>query len=44
MLKWGVLQTTAIVGAGVLGLPQAISFLGWPGGMVVLVLSWVISL
>jgi amino acid permease len=37
-------NTTAIVGAGVLGLPQAISFLGWPGGMVVLVLSWVISL
>lgn len=27
-----------------LGLPSAMSFLLWPGGIVVLVLSWVISL
>ena len=31
----------AIVGAGVLGLPYAMSFLGWPGGTVTLALSWV---
>ena len=27
------------VGAGVLGLPSAMSYLGWPGGIIVLVLS-----
>lgn len=27
------------VGAGVLGLPSAMSYLGWPGGVIVLVLS-----
>lgn len=37
-------NVTAIVGAGVLGLPSAMSYLGWPAGIVVLVLSWVISL
>jgi amino acid permease len=37
-------NVTAIVGAGVLGLPHAMSYLGWPGGMVVLCLSWIISL
>lgn len=31
----------AIVGAGVLGLPYAMSFLGWAGGTVTLALSWV---
>ena len=29
------------VGAGVLGLPSAMSYLGWPGGIIVLVLSCV---
>ncbi|CAK0779930.1 hypothetical protein CVIRNUC_004892 [Coccomyxa viridis] len=37
-------NVTAMVGAGVLGLPSAMSYLGWPGGIIVLVLSWVISL
>lgn len=32
------------MGAGVLGLPSAMSYLGWPAGIVVLVLSWIISL
>ena len=27
------------VGAGVLGLPSAMAYLGWPGGIVVLTLS-----
>ena len=27
------------VGAGVLGLPSAMAYLGWPGGIIVLVLS-----
>ena len=31
----------AIVGAGVLGLPYAMSYLGWAGGTVTLALSWV---
>ncbi len=35
---------TAIVGAGVLGLPYAMAYLTWPGGTIVLVLSWVTSL
>ena len=37
-------NVTAIVGAGVLGLPSAFSYLGWAGGIVVLILSWIISL
>ncbi|CAM6092623.1 unnamed protein product [Calypogeia fissa] len=34
----------AIVGAGVLGLPTTMVYLGWGGGVVVLVMSWVITL
>ena len=30
-------NTTAMVGAGVLGLPYAFKYLTWPGGIVVLV-------
>ncbi|AEE33815.1 Transmembrane amino acid transporter family protein [Arabidopsis thaliana] len=37
-------NVTAIVGAGVLGLPYAMSELGWGPGVVVLILSWVITL
>lgn len=37
-------NTTAIVGAGLLGLPFAMKFLLWPGGVVVLALSWITSL
>eukprot|EP01018_Ginkgo_biloba_P022624 Gb_30828 [translate_table: standard] len=43
-------NVTAMVGAGVLSLPYAISYLGWSGmmyrgpGVLVLVLSWVITL
>ncbi|XP_075515214.1 lysine histidine transporter 2-like [Primulina tabacum] len=35
---------TAIVGAGVLGLPYAMSELGWGPGITVLVLSWIVTL
>ncbi|XP_043813513.1 lysine histidine transporter 1 isoform X2 [Manihot esculenta] len=35
---------TAMVGAGVLGLPYAMSQLGWGPGAAVLVLSWIITL
>ncbi|KAK9104202.1 hypothetical protein Scep_021046 [Stephania cephalantha] len=37
-------NVTAIVGAGVLSLPYAMSQLGWGPGSVVLVLSWIITL
>ncbi|KAG7650179.1 Amino acid transporter transmembrane domain [Arabidopsis thaliana x Arabidopsis arenosa] len=37
-------NVTAIVGAGVLGLPYAMSELGWGPGVVGLILSWVITL
>ncbi|KAK6928478.1 Amino acid transporter, transmembrane domain, partial [Dillenia turbinata] len=37
-------NVTAMVGAGVLGLPYAMSELGWGPGVVVLVLSWLITL
>ncbi|XP_010497181.1 PREDICTED: lysine histidine transporter-like 4 [Camelina sativa] len=37
-------NVTAIVGAGLLGLPYAMSELGWGPGVVVLILSWVITL
>ncbi|CAH8354350.1 unnamed protein product [Eruca vesicaria subsp. sativa] len=37
-------NVTAMVGAGVLGLPYAMSELGWGPGAVVLILSWVITL
>jgi len=37
-------NVTAMVGAGVLGLPYAMSELGWGAGIAVLVLSWVITL
>ncbi|CAE5962798.1 unnamed protein product [Arabidopsis arenosa] len=37
-------NVTAIVGAGVLGLPYAMSELGWGPGVVVLILSWAITL
>ncbi len=34
----------AQVGAGVLGLPYAFKYLQWPGGMVTIILSYIISL
>ncbi|PRQ54162.1 putative amino acid transporter, transmembrane domain-containing protein [Rosa chinensis] len=37
-------NVTAMVGAGVLGLPYAMAELGWGPGIVILVLSWVITL
>jgi hypothetical protein len=37
-------NVTAIVGAGVLGLPYAMAGLTWSGGVIVLVLSWTTSL
>ncbi|XP_074310590.1 lysine histidine transporter 1-like [Silene latifolia] len=37
-------NVTAMVGAGVLGLPLAMSQLGWGPGVAILVLSWVITL
>ncbi|KAM7263659.1 hypothetical protein ACFE04_001342 [Oxalis oulophora] len=37
-------NVTAMVGAGVLSLPYAMSRLGWGPGIVVMILSWVITL
>ncbi|GMY13169.1 lysine histidine transporter 1 [Fagus crenata] len=37
-------NVTAMVGAGVLGLPYAMSELGWGPGVAVMVLSWIITL
>ncbi|CAI9093267.1 OLC1v1028732C1 [Oldenlandia corymbosa var. corymbosa] len=37
-------NVTAMVGAGVLGLPYAMSELGWGPGVSVLVISWIITL
>ncbi|XP_039133844.1 lysine histidine transporter 1-like [Dioscorea cayenensis subsp. rotundata] len=37
-------NVTAMVGAGVLSLPYAMSYLGWGPGVTVLVLSWIITL
>ncbi|KAF5746948.1 lysine histidine transporter 1-like [Tripterygium wilfordii] len=37
-------NVTAMVGAGVLSLPYAMSGLGWGPGVVILVLSWIITL
>ncbi|KAM5581907.1 lysine histidine transporter 1-like [Rosa sericea] len=37
-------NVTAMVGAGVLSLPFAMSNLGWGPGVVILILSWVITL
>ncbi|KAI3463082.1 hypothetical protein Pfo_019745 [Paulownia fortunei] len=37
-------NVTAIVGAGVLGLPYAMAELGWGPGVTVLVISWIITL
>lgn len=37
-------NVTAMVGAGVLSLPYAMAQLGWGPGIVVLVLSWIITL
>ncbi|KAL6139469.1 hypothetical protein ACLB2K_057773 [Fragaria x ananassa] len=37
-------NVTAMVGAGVLSLPFAMSNLGWGPGIVILILSWVITL
>ncbi|VFQ73507.1 unnamed protein product [Cuscuta campestris] len=37
-------NVTAMVGAGVLGLPYAMSNLGWGPGVSVMVLSWIITL
>ncbi|PRQ20722.1 putative amino acid transporter, transmembrane domain-containing protein [Rosa chinensis] len=36
-------NVTAVVGAGVLGLPYAMSQIGWVPGMIVLILSWLIT-
>ncbi|CAK9172563.1 unnamed protein product [Ilex paraguariensis] len=37
-------NVTAMVGAGVLGLPYAMSELGWGPGITIMILSWVITL
>ncbi|WVZ95264.1 hypothetical protein U9M48_041054 [Paspalum notatum var. saurae] len=37
-------NVTAMVGAGVLGLPSAMSQLGWGPGITVMILSWIITL
>ncbi|AQK78448.1 LHT1 [Zea mays] len=37
-------NVTAMVGAGVLGLPYAMSQLGWGAGITIMLLSWVITL
>ncbi|KAH9776670.1 Aa trans domain-containing protein [Citrus sinensis] len=37
-------NVTAMVGAGVLGLPYAMSEIGWGPGIAVIVLSWIITL
>ncbi|XVE67756.1 hypothetical protein DITRI_Ditri09bG0013800 [Diplodiscus trichospermus] len=37
-------NVTAMVGAGVLSLPSAMSQLGWGPGVVILILSWIITL
>ncbi|PON82785.1 Amino acid transporter, transmembrane domain containing protein [Trema orientale] len=37
-------NVTAMVGAGVLSLPYAMSELGWGPGVVILIMSWVITL
>ena len=37
-------NTTAIVGAGVLGLPYAMKYLTWPGGVVMMLFAWGTSL
>ncbi|XP_068647601.1 lysine histidine transporter 2-like [Aristolochia californica] len=37
-------NVTAVVGAGVLGLPFAFSQLGWAGGITALAISWIITL
>ncbi|XP_014508062.1 lysine histidine transporter 1 [Vigna radiata var. radiata] len=37
-------NVTAMVGAGVLGLPYAMSELGWGPGVAILILSWIITL
>ncbi|KAL5080593.1 hypothetical protein RYX36_009014 [Vicia faba] len=37
-------NVTAMVGAGVLGLPYAMSQLGWGPGVTLLILSWIITL
>jgi amino acid permease len=37
-------NVTAMVGAGVLGLPSAMVFLTWGPGVVMMVLSWVVTL
>ncbi|XP_047156267.1 lysine histidine transporter 2-like [Vigna umbellata] len=37
-------NVTAMVGAGVLSLPSAMANLGWGPGVVILVLSWIITL
>ncbi|CAK8533148.1 unnamed protein product [Lathyrus sativus] len=37
-------NVTAMVGAGVLGLPYALSQLGWGPGVTLLIISWIITL
>ncbi|KAL6997016.1 Lysine histidine transporter 1 [Sarracenia purpurea var. burkii] len=37
-------NVTAMVGAGVLGLPYAMSQLGWGPGVTIMILSWIITL
>ncbi|XP_078181677.1 lysine histidine transporter 1-like [Carex rostrata] len=37
-------NVTAMVGAGVLGLPYALAHLGWGPGIAILIVSWVVTL
>ncbi|KAG6466584.1 hypothetical protein ZIOFF_075607 [Zingiber officinale] len=37
-------NVTAMVGAGVLSLPYAMSELGWGPGIAVMVISWIVTL
>uniref|UniRef100_A0A803MI99 Amino acid transporter transmembrane domain-containing protein n=1 Tax=Chenopodium quinoa TaxID=63459 RepID=A0A803MI99_CHEQI len=45
--KWwyaAIHNVTAMVGAGILGLPYAMSQLGWGPGVTILLLSWIVTL
>ena len=37
-------NVTAMIGAGVLGLPSAVAALGWEAGVILMVACWIITL